>query len=363
MSDSNVSDLNEHIINRYNVFHHGGDVYRNPVLIDYSVNLNPLDVPAEVISAAVSGIDEIRQYPDPYQTELRQAIASYEKIDPEMIICGNGASEIIMAAVHAFMPSKVLVTAPCYAGYEIALRAARAEVFYYYLKEENGFALDEGIFDLLSDDIDMVFLADPNNPNGTLIDRELRERLITRCVELGIVLVLDECFLPLTGRSYHAGEQASGTVLHLRAFTKTLALPGLRIGYMISGNITALDKIRIHMPEWNVSRIAEKAGKAAAEVLAGTDYLSASVTFIDQEREYLTRELSSVGIRVYPSDANYLLLRTEHCMYDKLLSHGILVRKCNDYIGLDDRYIRIAVRGHEDNEKLISIIKECMDAD
>ena len=269
---------------------HGGDVYRNEVSLDFSVNLNPLGVPQEVISAAVNGLDEVTQYPDPYHTELRNAIAASENTDPDMIVCGNGASELIMAAVHAFMPRKALVTAPCYSGYETSLEAAGTEICHYYLDEKKDFTLDEGIMAYITEDIDMVFLTNPNNPNGRLIDDNLLQRIEHRCTECGTVLMLDECFLPLTGARTASGHSASngavtdvsqvdGGIMHLRAFTKTFAVPGIRLGYIFSSDTLLLNEIRLHLPEWNVSRAAEKAGAAACRMLTHSEYLDDAMRF------------------------------------------------------------------------------------
>lgn len=346
---------------------HGGDVYRNEVKLDYSVSLNPLGVPEKIRSAALKGLDEITHYPDPYHIELRTALAKAEKTDPEKIVCGSGASELIMAAVHAFMPHKALITAPCYSGYETALRASEAAITEYPLSESDDFELGEGILDMISEDTDIVFITDPNNPTGRLTDEELIVRIAEKCAACGAVLMIDECFRPLTGRGSSglphgkgSSDAAFGTVLHLRAFTKTFAIPGIRLGYIITDDISAVDKIRKHLPEWNISRIAERAGAAASELMTDSDYISRAAAEIARERVYLTGELESLGIRVYPGDANYLLIRTESGLYEKLLANGILIRRCANFHGLDETYYRIAVRRHEDNVILTDVLRRIM---
>ena len=338
---------------------HGGDVYRNEVRLDYSVNLNPFDMPAEVTEAMLAGLSEIYQYPDPAQQKLRERIADLECVGTENVVCGNGASELLMAAVHAVMPQKALITAPCYAGYAVALKAADAEVAEYLFDEKKDFAVDEGILEQIDDSTGMVFIADPNNPNGSLIDPELKRAITARCEECGAVLVIDECFYPLT----EAGPGKSGIIdsaLHLRAFTKTFAIPGIRIGYMLSKNTELLDRIREHLPEWNVSRIAERTGEAAAKVLEETDYLRDSVNLINKERKYLSEQLEELGVRVYRSDTNYLLIKSEPGLYERLLEKGILIRRCANFSGLDDTYFRIAVRKHDDNVELIKILRQVL---
>ena len=338
---------------------HGGDVYRNEVRLDYSVNLNPLPMPQEVTEAIREGMSEIHQYPDPAQQKLRERIAELEGMSPENVVCGNGASEWLMAAVHAVMPRKALIAAPCYAGYAVALKVSEAEVTEYFLDEKKDFAVDAGILDKIGDGIDMVFIADPNNPNGSLIDPELKKAITEKCEKTGTMLVIDECFYPLTGAGAEA-EAITDNALHLRAFTKTFAIPGIRIGYMLSKDAELLEKIRKHLPEWNVSRIAERTGEAAAKVLESTDYLRDSVRLIKQEREYLEGQLEKLGLKVYRSDTNYLLIKSRPDLYERLLGKGILIRRCANFSGLDETYFRIAVRQHKENEELINILSKVL---
>ena len=359
---------------------HGGDIYRNNVTLDFSVNLNPEPAPEEIMTAALRGLELMHNYPDPLQEELRAAIGGMTGAAAEDVVCGCGASELMMATVHAVRPKKALITSPCYAGYGYALRAANAEVAEYMLKEEADFALDAGFADCITEDTDIVFIANPNNPNGRLIEPEVLERIKRKCAETGTVLVIDECFLQLTERYAEKPDTSDGAV-HLRAFTKTFAIPGIRMGYMVCGDRKLTDAVRKHLPEWNISAIAERIGIAAAKVISGTGYLEKSNAAIARERSYLEKGLRELGIKVYPSDTNYLLLRQEELgdrmpesergldgkmpgsgswLYDRLLEKGILVRRCANYSGLDESYIRIAVRRHEDNEKLLAALAEIL---
>ena len=355
--------------NDINTLTHGGDVYRNSVKLDFSINLNPNPAPEPIKEAALLGLSERDQYPDPLQSVLRESIAQYEGVSADGIICGNGASELILAAVHAVSPKKALLTAPCYAGYARALAASDAEIEEYRLEEEIGFAIDEGFIECLTEDIDMVFIADPNNPDGRRINPALKMRIRDRCEEMGIVLVIDECFLPLCeafaeesdctltaekDKPLHQG------LLRLRAFTKIFAIPGIRLGYMMSDDTELLGKIRMHLPEWNVSRIAERTGERAARVLSESEYLAESVGLIKKEREYLESVLDGLGIKHYRSDANYILLRSFPGLYDRLLEKGILIRRCSNYSGLDDTFFRIAVRRHEDNAAFAEALSEAI---
>ena len=174
---------------------HGGDIYRHPDVIDFSVNTNPLGAPESVKRAVQESVAKIEHYPDVRCEALREAISGFEQVNMEEILCGNGAAELFFAAVQAVRPQKALVTAPSFSEYEEALRSVGAEVEYYYLCEEDNFQIREDYVDKLSEEIDMIFLCNPNNPTGQTIDRDMLIKILDRCKKQNIVVILDECFL------------------------------------------------------------------------------------------------------------------------------------------------------------------------
>jgi histidinol-phosphate/aromatic aminotransferase/cobyric acid decarboxylase-like protein len=225
--------------------------------------------------------------------------------------------------------------------------------------EEDDFALKEDVIDeLLEIKPDLFMLTNPNNPNGRLIEKDLLEKIIEACEKSGTILVLDECFLPLTGRE---GELSAGyeiphkSVIVLRAFTKTFAIPGVRIGYAICSKKSMADALKNHLPEWNLSIFAQMAGAQCLKLL---NYVEESVKLIEVERGYLSKELSELGFKVFTSDANFILFKSEIVdLKEKLIEDGILIRDCSDYHGLGEGFYRIAIRSHEDNSELISALE------
>ena len=137
---------------------HGGDIYRNPSVTDYSVNSNPLGVPEAVRKSVQESADRIMHYPDVRCDRLRESISDFERIEKEKILCGNGAAELFFAVVMAVRPKKALVTAPAFSEYERALGTVGAEVQYYRLKEEQDFRIQEDILEQITEDTDMIFL-------------------------------------------------------------------------------------------------------------------------------------------------------------------------------------------------------------
>lgn len=341
---------------RNTVQHHGGDVYSRKVRIDFSVSINPLPLPEEIPAAGRSAMDRIRRYPDPRAAELTEAIAAFEGTAPDNLAIGNGASEIFMAVVHAFRPKRALLVSPCYSGYAYALRAVpECSIRRHSLKEEEGFALTEEFFAELTDDLDILFLASPNNPTGKLIPRGFLEKTAGICEEKGIVFVLDSCFLPLAQQD--ALPLRLPGVLEVRAFTKMISMPGIRLGYLLSEDPEVIRRVKAQLPEWNLSVPAQEIGVCAAGILAGTDYLERSLAVIAEEKEYLRIRLENAGLEVFESDANFILARGPEGLYEKLLSRGILVRDSRGFEGLGPSFIRIAVRTRQDNEILADEIR------
>lgn len=340
---------------------HGGDIYRNQVELDYSVNINPLGKPDSVIRALQEAVQCCGAYPDIEQEKLKAALAEYEGIKPEMILCGNGASELFMAVEHAVKPEHVVIPVPSFFGYEHAVNAYQGKITFWSIEESENWTLTERILPVLSENVDLVYLANPNNPTGNLIPIPLLEKIVERCEQNHICLVIDECFLPFCEKESEYKnfweKYDFPELIRIRAFTKTFSIPGVRLGYLICGNLELRKKISEHLPEWNVSVFAQKAGVAAAKE---SEFVERSRAVIVEERTWLTRQLKNLGCLLYPSETNYILLFCEVPLDEKLLKKGILIRNCSNFRGLKDGYYRIAVKCREDNVRLVEAIKECL---
>ncbi|WP_444643719.1 pyridoxal phosphate-dependent aminotransferase [Caproiciproducens sp. R1] len=337
---------------------HGGDIYRNQVRIDFSVNSNPLGIPDSVKDALHEAVGHCEQYPDIRAEKLAESVSQMTGVGTEHLLFGNGASELFLAIIHAVRPKRIVIPVPSFFGYEKAAMASDAEIGYYEMKESAGFALDEGLLEQLTGDTDLLFLANPNNPVGNLLDGTLLKKIAAVCREKRITVVLDECFLEFTGEeerlSFKNRLQEYPNVVVVRAFTKIFAIPGVRLGYLFCGDRELTERIKNQLPEWNLSVFAQAAGAAACRE---KEYLEKTVRFVKTEREYLSGELRRLGFRVYPSAADYLLFYTSVPLYDLLLEKEILIRDCGNYRGLHEGYYRIAVKQHGENETLIREIE------
>lgn len=345
---------------------HGGNIYGNEIEYDFSVNLNPLGPPKSVRDALAAALNHVEEYPDPEYRELRRGLANYWQLAEEQLVPGNGASELIPVIIRTLSPKSCMVTAPCYSGYETALNAAApsCRIHRIPLRAEDDFTLPENICQEIAHvKPNLLILTNPNNPNGKRISANRLREIVDACRTAGTVLLVDECFLALSGGDedslIHCIRSEALPAVVLRAFTKTFAIPGVRLGYAVCSAPTA-ERIRRELPEWNLSVFAQYAGRAALEAAAGgtSGYLAASVEVIAREREFLSEELEKLGFRVFPSDANYILFQSrDRELHQKLLDKGILIRDCRDYHGLTAGFYRTAVRTHRENTVLLQCLR------
>lgn len=340
---------------------HGGDIYSGDYTYDFSVNVNPFGPPESVRRAVRNAADHLDRYPDTSCRELRAALARKLSVRPEQLIFGNGAAELIYALVQGVRPGRALITAPGFSEYEAALHAADCEIMFYPLKPENGFLPEEDFFSWITERTDLIFLCSPHNPSGTVLSREFLLEAASRAEQCGAVLVVDECFWQFVTEEKRVtlldavNDHPSLFLLH--AFTKTFAMPGLRLGYGVTANARLMENMERHIQAWNVSVPAQMAGTAA---LGETSYVERTAAAVAVEREYLSREMRRLRLAVYPSQANFLLFQGPEDLKERCREKKILIRDCRNYRGLSAGWFRTAVKLHEENTVLIHILEEIL---
>ena len=337
---------------------HGGDVYGGGITLDFSANTNPLGTPPGVLEAVCRGLPQLHRYPDPYCRQLVQAIAAHEQVPASYVLCGNGAADLIYAYCAALRPRTAAEPAPTFAEYGLGLAQVGCRAAPYFLHQAENFDVDEGFLPFLeAKKPGVVFLCTPNNPTGRLLPLPLLERILQRCAAWGARVFLDECFLDLTegGVSAKSLLAAHPELLILKAFTKSYGMAGIRLGYCLCADSALLHRMASASQPWNVSSLAQSAGVAA---LAEQNFLQRTQSLVHTERRWLTDNLTALGFWVCPSQANYLLFHGPLGLREGLLRQGIAIRSCGNYSGLDDGWYRIAVRPHEENEALITAIRQ-----
>lgn len=334
---------------------HGGDIYTNHVKTDFSVNVNPLGIPEAVEAALYEAVENCSKYPDIFAEKLKKAVSGMLAVPKEYLLFGNGASELFMAIIHGIRPEKTVIPVPSFYGYEYAAGATDGEIIYYETKEENDFCLQDDFLSVLKEDVDLLFLANPNNPTGNLMTPEALINVLEYCKNKEIYVVLDECFIEFCDKECSVLQEIEmfPNLILVRAFTKIFAIPGVRLGYLVCSDSLLLERIGRQLPEWNLSVFAQAAGYQCA---MQTAFVEKTAAYIENERQFLETGLKQAGYKVFPGKANFLLIYCGQPLYDRLLEKGILIRNCENFRGLSKGFYRIAVKSRKENEALLSAI-------
>jgi len=246
-----------------------------------------------------------------------------------------------------------VILEPTYGEYETTCRIAGARTIRCRAKEEDSFTPKIADITRLikKHHPGAIFICNPNNPTGKYLSRQWIETVIDAIGDS--LLILDEAYIAFVAESWHSVDlMTRGNVIILRSMTKDYGLPGLRLGYAVACR-EIVNSLRQVCPPWNVNIIAQKIGTA---VLNNGEYLEQSLGQIQEAKRFLTGELSRLGFKVVPSDANYFLVKvgSARSFRHTLLRHGIIVRDCSSF-GLPE-YVRIAPRTMPECEKLITAI-------
>ncbi|MBC7076175.1 MAG: threonine-phosphate decarboxylase [Syntrophomonadaceae bacterium] len=357
---------------------HGGNVLEACIrygfdpedVIDFSASLSPLGIPAGVMQALQASLAAIQHYPDPECLFFRQAVASELGVGMENILAGNGAAEIIYLIVRLLLPHCALVPSPSFTEYEYAVYSAGGKIRFFPLHElDYQFVLPVESFCRSIPGTDIVFLCNPNNPTGTLVEREEMLEILRVCKKHDSMLVLDEAFLDFVddGEGYSLVDMVPkyDNLLILKSMTKTYSLPGLRIGYAVGSKklIRQMDKLR---DPWSVNSLAQVAGTAA---LQEKEYLYQVKKVVRRERKFLYEEIKKQSqLKPYPPTANFLLVCigqkgfTAGWLREMLARRGLLIRDCASFTGMGPYYFRVAVRTHPENLRLLQGLKEVLPA-
>ena len=342
---------------------HGGKI---PVknsdhnIIDFSSNITPLGIPNFVKLIIKKNLDKVQFYPDPKSENVISSLEKYTHLSKSNIIVGNGAIEILYNFCFAFLSktTKVLIHVPTFQEYETAVKLSNCKISYF-----NSLNLSANI-DLFISQIPKngcVFLCNPNNPTGELLSKKELLSIVIEAKKLKTIVFIDECFIelvPKSNESILSYVKKYDNIFILRSLTKSFGLPGLRIGYACGSKeiIKILQKIKI---PWSVNSLAQDAANA---VIKNISHIKKSNIIIQKESKYLENKISTLnGFECISSSTNFILIKTKYDstkLQTKLLKYNILIRDCKNFRGLDNHYIRIAVKSHKDNVKLVAALEK-----
>jgi len=318
-------------------------------VIQLGSNENPYEPSDEVRRAYVESLSKIRLYPHAAYRKLKETIAAYVGVEADNVAVGCGASELINCVCIALIEEldSVVIPVPSYTLYAIYAMLRNASLHFPHFEGYN--VRGDVVAELKPK---LTFLCSPNNPTGNTISRKVVEEV----AECSQYVVLDEAYAEFSDKTCVDLVTEFDNIIVLRSFSKFFGLAGMRVGYAIASKELAegLEKIRLPFA------ISYPALNTAMAALRSVEYYRRMKKLIVAERERLLTELSKIPwLSPYPSEANFVLVRVvRDGLAERLLEKGIIVRNVTGLMGLDGEHVRITVGKPEENERLLSALRE-----
>lgn len=328
--------------------------------IDFSANINPLGPPAELKGRWSTLYEHMTDYPDPKASFLKKKLAFAENVEETQMLIGNGGAELISLIGRMLAGKKVLIVQPAFSEYEAALEVNGCTVLYHQLEPDTWNLNVEAVSSKLKD-AEAVFFCNPNNPTGVFYPESEVIELMEECSRQSCLLVIDEAFYDFVSgyQSIVPYMKRNSHVVILRSMTKMFAIPGLRLGYMLA-NESLIEKAAALQPHWSVNALALKAGEWCVE---SREHVLLTRELIKQERERLFQFYQQENFIVSPSAVNFYLLRDpaldgQMPLFRYLLEKGIIPRHTINFPGLEGKWLRFAIKGPKENDRLMEAMAE-----
>jgi threonine-phosphate decarboxylase len=350
---------------------HGGDIYGAALrlgisprqIIDFSASINPLGLSPKAARRIARELPAVCHYPDRQQQELRALVATRQKIDPECIVFGNGATQLLYVVARSLVPRKVMLVVPGFSENRAAAASVQSRLSEFQLGPESAFRLqiDAFVDQLSKTKPDCVLLTNPNNPAGSVTPYVDLVRIAGICRKSRTYFVVDESFIDFTREQSLSGlVEGNRFLIVVHSLTKFFALPGLRIGYLAAHRAVA-GKIALAVEPWSVNTLALM---AAAESIQDHSYQRRTLALVAKERKYLMSGLQKLDwLEAFSSEVNFLLVRSKrkelpgHLLRCKLEEMRILIRDAKGFGGLGSQFVRIAIRNRSENRRLLAALK------
>ena len=344
---------------------HGGNIFR--LAQQHNINIEEIIDLSSNIAENVSGsalrlleekLTTIQRLPEPYSESVLSQLSRYYQIPKSFMICGAGTTELIHGLSYCHANRSVLIVQPTYADYEKYALLYGCRIIEQILEENDDFYLNIEKFEELVATVQIVFICNPNNPTGTLIDRQAILSLLQRFPK--VIFVLDESYMPFTSfettQSLLGVEQ--GNLVVLRSFSKIFAVPGLRMGWLYTPNEELISRLRGFLSPWSLNSLAQ----IVAEKLIGFE----DPSFIDQIQNTKKRLIEQIApfswLHPYPSHANFVLIKSHRfssaMLFDYFGHHKILIRDCSNFTGLDQSFIRLSIKNENNIRKAVDVFRQ-----
>lgn len=349
-----------------NFSQHGGNLReyqrtygpQKPV-IDFSSGLNPLGAPSALSAPIQDAAAKLELMPDLKARALKSEISGHFPVFPENILIEQSVQSLFLLALRALKPRRVLLVEPCLADYRKILNLEGIEVISFALKESEMFdAVEKKLLNAIQN-VDMLIIANPNNPTGRAYDREGFKEIIEEAHRRDIFVIIDEYYSDWA-MQYSLAKQVQDNCYFfvMKSFSSFYAVPGLRLAYGL-GARKFVERMQIRQFSPACDLLSES---FAIQILRDGLYREETSSWYQKEKPWFLDQLNRInGLRVYPSETINFLAKIKGNINAKVLleylaEDGYLLRGCNDYSGLDHSYFRISMRERDENEKLIAAL-------
>jgi len=344
---------------------HGGNIYDyKNIKYDFSSNINPLGVPESFKNALYNNIDMLSKYPDREYRELIKSLERYLGMSGFKIILGNGAVEVIHEIISLSEFDRVYTIVPTFSEYKRGALLSNKEFHGVecYNQDYTGVDIEYLLNEVRENSL--VILCNPNNPTGYYINNEEMKEISEKLNKKNCDLLIDEAFIEFTpdypNSSFLSNLCHCPNVTIIRAITKFFGMPGIRLGYGITGDLGLWERVRQSQDPWNINTAAVIAG---CTVLEDMEYIEKSRKWIEEERADFYNNLSKIkDLKVIPSAANYHLLKIvkkgmdAFNLRDILINEGILIRVPTGFYPLTRGYFRLAVLDDKSNTAILKAL-------
>lgn len=331
---------------------------------DFSSNINPFGPSRLAMKTVAENPQKAAIYPDADYLDLRRAIAEYSGALQDNILLASGASGFIKALTAFFEPQRALIYAPTYSEYEKELSKVSDKIFYYDLVKEDQFMPDVDKLTALikAQNISFVLICNPNNPTGSILTRVQTEKLL--CLK-NTIFVIDETYVEFSDIDTYSSAALTDRYENLfiiRSTSKFFAVPGIRLGYLITGN-SEYKKAYLEkdMLIWDINIFAQIMGEV---MFLDTAYQEKVHKFVKNQRKLIYARLSKLkNIKLYPSKSNFLLAEivdgthTAPELREYLLKKAMVIRDCSSFKNLNDKFFRLCILSEDDNQNLMRQIE------
>lgn len=327
-------------------------------IIDMSSNINPLGPPPGLTEYLKDRIDAIGTFPEVDSREIIEDFAAHCGIAFNRVLAGNGTTQFIYALPQALGITKALIAGPTYSDYADACRLNKVQTTFVMAEETEKFQPNLKQIEKYLSKVDAVFICNPNNPTGSLISTDDLTALCQSNPDT--VFIVDESYLSFIPHADQKSvrQQDLDNLIILISISKIFAIPGLRIGFIVS-SAERINLLRQFLQPWSVNSLAQSATRYLMTQQDEVDaFIAKTHQLIRAERKRFVAMLADVSdIILYPTTTNFFIARlpdnlNADAVCNQLARHKILVRNCRNFDGLSNQHIRISLKQPAHNRML-----------